>query len=390
MALAAVLFAALAQAASTCATCHAPEREAEAGGAHAKAASCVDCHGGDARESDKERSHGAGMKARLVRPSIPGACARCHSDARRMNPYGLPTDQHAQYLTSKHGESLAKGNLQVAVCTDCHGAHGLRRARDPLSPVHPSRVPATCGRCHGNRELMEKLGHPWDAETQYRAGVHGELLKKGDLGAPHCATCHGNHGAAPPGFADVGRVCGKCHVNQLDSFEASPHAFYAKDGSFKGCVACHANHRIVTAPKEITGRCTPCHEGPDKEMKKFGDLCGILAGARSDFERARERLARASRAGLPTDDEEAALDRARTSLLQLSPLQHTLSGEKVGVLAKTAAAQAADVEARVDAKERGERVKKLALVPIWAFLAGLAWVFRAKGRRIEKPPGGSR
>jgi hypothetical protein len=381
--------AVLAQAASTCATCHAPERDAEAGGAHAKAARCVDCHGGNPKEADKERSHGPAMKAKLVRQEIPASCATCHSDTRRMNPYGLQTDQFAQYLTSKHGESLAKGNLQAAVCIDCHGVHGIRRARDPLSPVHPSRVPATCGRCHGNRELMEKFAHPWTAEAEYRAGVHGELLKKGDLGAPTCATCHGNHGAAPPGFADVGRVCGKCHVNQLESFEASPHAFYAKDGSFKGCVACHANHRIVTSPQEIAGRCTPCHEGPDKEMKKFGILGGILAGARSDFGRAGERLARATRAGLPTDDEEAALDRARTSLLQLSPLQHTLSEEKVGALARTATAQAADVESRVDRKEKGERMKKLALIPIWTLLAALAWVFRAKGKRIGKPRGGS-
>jgi hypothetical protein len=387
MLLAAVL--AISQAAASCTACHVPERDAESGGAHAKAAACVDCHGGNPKEEDKERSHGPAMKGKTERKGIPTLCATCHSDARKMNPYGIPTDQHAQYLTSKHGESLAKGNLQVAVCIDCHGVHGIRRARDPLSPVHPSHVPATCGRCHGNRELMEKLGHPWDVEAQYRAGVHGELLKKGDLGAPQCATCHGNHGAAPPGFADVGRVCGKCHVNQLDSFEASPHAFYAKDGSFKGCVACHANHRIVTSPQEIAGRCTPCHEGPDKEMKKFGILCGILTGARSEFAKAQERLARASRAGLPTDDEEVALDRARTSLLQLSPLQHTLSEEKVATLARMATAQAVDVEARVGRKEKSERMKKLALVPIWAFLAGLAWVFRAKGRRIAKPPGGS-
>jgi len=390
MALAAALVVALAQATSTCATCHAPERDAEARSAHAKAALCVDCHGGDPKEADKERSHGPGMKERLVRQAIPAACAKCHADARRMNPYGLSTDQYAQYLTSKHGESLAKGNLKVAVCIDCHGVHDILRVRDPLSPVHPSRVPATCGRCHGNRELMEPLGHPWDVEAEYRAGIHGELLKKGDLGAPHCATCHGNHGAAPPGFADVVRVCGKCHVNQLESFEASPHAFYAKDGSFKGCVVCHANHRIVRSPKEIAGRCMPCHEASDAEMKKFEILCGTLAGARSEFAKAGERLARAARAGLPTDDEEVALDQARTSLLQLSPLQHTLSQDKVGALARTATAQAAAVEARLERKETGEKRKKLALIPIWSFLAALAWVFRAKGKRLGRPPGGSR
>jgi len=380
-----VLAMALAQKESGCAACHAPQQATEAGGAHARGASCVECHGGDSKEADKDRAHGPGLKGRIARGAVPALCGSCHSDARKMNPYGLPTDQHAQYLTSKHGEGLGKGRLQVAVCTDCHGVHGIRRARDPESPVHPARVPATCGRCHGNRELMQPLGHPWEAEAQFRAGVHGKLLlEKGDLAAPSCSTCHGNHGAAPPGFADVGRVCGKCHSNQRESFEASPHAFYAKDGSFKGCVACHANHRIVTSPQEIVGRCTPCHEGPDKEMKKFGALVGILDGARREFGGTGDRVARAARAGLHTEDEEAALGKARTTLLMMPPLQHTLSEEKVGALAKSTASQLARIEAQLDRRERGERAKKLVLIPVWILLAAMAWMFRAKGRRIGR------
>ena len=367
-----------------CATCHAPEREAESQGAHAKIISCVDCHGGNPKETDKERAHGPLMKSALARPALPALCGSCHADARRMNPFGIPTDQLAQYRTSKHGEAVAKGILQAAVCTDCHGVHGILKSKDPKSPVHPSRVPATCGRCHGNQELMQKLGHPWDVETEYRAGVHGQLLQKGDPAAPHCASCHGNHGAVPPGFSEVGRVCGKCHSNQLEFFEASPHAFYAKDGSFKGCVVCHANHRIVTAPPAIAGRCAPCHEGPDKEMKKFGDLCTRIADARRQFAGTEERLARATRSGFFTDDEQLALEKAKTSLLQLPPLQHTLREEKVAALTGTISADLGAVERQLDHLEQSERRKKIALIPIWGFLLGMAWIFRAKRKQLER------
>jgi len=376
----------LAQAASTCTACHPRERDAEAGGAHAKAASCVDCHGGDPKETDKERSHGPNLKNKVDRRNLPSLCGSCHTDARKMNPYGLPTDQLAQYVTSKHSESLLRGNLKAAVCIDCHGIHGIRRARDPTSPVHPSRVPATCGTCHGNRDLMEKSGHSWDVEARYRESVHGALLLgKGDRSAPHCATCHGNHGAVPPGYADVGRVCGKCHPRQAELFDTSPHAFYAKDGSFKACVGCHSNHRIVTAPHDMSGRCAPCHEPTDKEMGKFADLGGLIAGARSRFGGTGERVANAARSGVATEEEEGALAEARTTLLELAPLQHSLNRETLSGVAGRLDAQLSEIEKGLDRKEKSERMRKLALIPIWLFLAAMAVLFRLKGRRLGSP-----
>jgi hypothetical protein len=371
--------------AAGCAGCHPAQRDAELPGVHSKAVSCVDCHGGNPKETDKDRAHGPDFKSAIARLAVPAVCGTCHSDVRRMNPVGIPTDQLAHYRTSKHGEALARGILQAAVCTDCHGVHGILRARDPRSPVHPSHVPATCGRCHGNRDVMEKLGHPWTAESDYRAGVHGELLLgKGDPAAPHCATCHGNHGAVPPGFTEVGRVCGKCHAKQVDLFETSPHAFYAKDGSFKGCIVCHANHRIVTSPAAMAGRCAPCHEAPDKEMKSFSALQDLIARTRADYARTSDRVAQATRAGRFTDDEQLALEKAKTSLLQLPPLQHTLHQPKVAALVGTITSELGEVERQLDRQERAERWKKLALAPIWAFLLGMAWLFRAKQKRIER------
>ena len=61
-----------------------------------KVAVCVDCHSvHDIRPPSDPRS--------TVNPvNIATTCSRCHSDAAYMKPYGIPTDQFANYKTSVH------------------------------------------------------------------------------------------------------------------------------------------------------------------------------------------------------------------------------------------------------------------------------------------------
>lgn len=374
----------LAQGRQTCGGCHEKERLLEAGTAHARGAgSCVDCHGGVTGEATKEKGH-AGFGGRIDRKDVPKLCGTCHSDVRRMNPSGLPTDQLAQFVTSGHGLALQKGEGRAAVCSDCHGVHGIRGGRDPLSPVHPAKVPGTCGRCHSDPALMGPSKHPVDAAALHRESVHGKLLlERGDLSAPNCATCHGNHGAVPPGFADVGRVCGKCHPRQQELFESSPHAFYAKDGSFKGCVACHGHHAIVRQGSEILTRCGPCHEKGDRELTLGLELDAVLRDARAQFDRRAGRLAAFVREGAHVDDEQLLLERARTTLLQLAPLQHGLKLPEVKGASGAMAATLTEVDRLLDGKERSKRARRWMLVPVWIFLIGLAWMARLRLARIE-------
>ncbi len=364
---------------SSCITCHAKEARAAANDVHA---GCTDCHGGDASKADKAASHAA-MRP-VTRAAVPEGCARCHADARLMNPTGLPTDQLAHYRNSRHGEAHAKGRVDAAVCTDCHNAHGIRRVRDAASPVHFSKLPYTCARCHSDEELMTRHGLPATAPALYLGSVHGKLLSSGDRAAPTCATCHGNHGAVPPGFAEVGHVCGKCHVRQLEAFDASPHAFYAKDGSFKGCVACHSNHAIVRDGETILGRCTPCHENGDAEVKKARELLAAARAPREAFDRTATRLGAAARAGANVDDEQALLETAKTAMLQIPADFHALDAKRIAAHAGETRAALDAVESRLDEKERSERNRRLILVPVWIFLAAMAALFWAKRRRIER------
>ena len=94
----------------------------------------------------------------------------------------LPVDQAAQYWTSVHGQRLSKGDTKVAECASCHRAHGILASKDPSSPVYPTQIPGTCGRCHSDSEYMSEYGIPTTQLEEYRTSVHGTaLFVQGDL-----------------------------------------------------------------------------------------------------------------------------------------------------------------------------------------------------------------
>lgn len=238
-----------------------------------KGLSCVNCHGGDATadDPDKAMNKKAGFKGKIERAQIPQLCGSCHSDPaymRQFNP-SLRTDQLAQYHTSVHGKRLASGDTKVAVCIDCHSVHGLRAPSDPASTVHPTNIATTCSRCHADANYMKPYGIPTDQFANYSKSVHHDALTvRGDLSAPTCSTCHGNHGAAPPGVDRVQNVCSTCHVFQAQMYEKSSHKDAFQAASLPGCVVCHSNHGI-THPTDAKlgsgpeGVCLQCHTRGD-------------------------------------------------------------------------------------------------------------------------------
>ena len=120
---------------------------------------CEDCHGGDPKLGFKEGDPDLAMDpARGYEPppgrlGIPDFCSRCHSDIEYMKRYNprLPTDQLKLYRTSVHGKQLyGRRDIKVAVCTDCHGVHGILPSSDSRSMVYHTNVPATCRKCHAD------------------------------------------------------------------------------------------------------------------------------------------------------------------------------------------------------------------------------------------------
>jgi len=370
----------------SCLTCHEKQQQDFSASAHAQAGlACVDCHGGDPKATD-ETAHAAGNFQRPDnKKAIAELCASCHSDVRKMNPFGLPTDQLDRYKTSKHGEQLFEHNDEkVAVCTDCHGVHDILKAKSPRAHVYPTNIPETCGRCHGNPQLMDQYKLPSDVVTQYLTSYHAHMVfQKGDLSAPTCVTCHGSHGATPPGTAQVGEVCGKCHSRQADLFMKSPHAEVAAAGAFSECVSCHGNHAIQKATVELFGKtCIECHANDPKQLALRDQIVGMIESAKGAYERAKLRVHDATVQGLATEDEQLLLQEANTQITQLEAMQHLLNQEELRPAATRAEDVVADILRDINHLETIELWKRHALVPIWIFLGLMAVVFWAKRRQL--------
>jgi len=136
---------------ASCAACHVDQSEAYNKSAHrypdkkpGDHPTCVTCHGGG-------DPHGIRTQSRWPRADKVALCSSCHADAARMRRYGPDADAVPSYRESFHGKALLRyGNLKVAICTDCHGHHGVLSPEDPAAPTNRTHAAATCGQagCH--------------------------------------------------------------------------------------------------------------------------------------------------------------------------------------------------------------------------------------------------
>src|ERR1035437_623933 len=297
-----------------------------------KGLTCAACHGGDASSDDPERamSRAAGWKGKIERKQIPELCASCHSDAERMKKYnpGLRVDQFQQYKTSVHGQKWAKSDTKVAVCTDCHGVHDLRAPSDPRSSVHPTNIATTCSHCHADADYMKPYGIKTDQFANYQQSVHHDaMMVRGDLSAPTCTTCHGNHGATPPGVASVTNVCSNCHVFQAQLFGTSPHKDAFAAAGLPGCVTCHSNHGIKHPTDDLIGTgqksvCIQCHADGDAGFVQARAMHDQLATLQSAIVASQDILERRERQGMEVSQPMLQQAQARDALLKARVTVH--------------------------------------------------------------------
>jgi len=297
--------------------------------------SCADCHGGDPASMDQAGAMdpAKGFLGTPARRDIPQFCARCHADPaymRRFNP-NLPTDQYAKYLTSQHGKRLVEGDPDVAVCTSCHDAHGIRSKKDPSSSVYPTNIPGTCATCHTDATLMERHHLPVTQHWEYAQSVHGQaLLFRGDRAAPHCASCHGSHEAARPGAIAVGNVCAQCHSLTRDLFVKSPHKAAHEALGLPECEVCHGNHLIRTPSDEMLGTgpnavCISCHEPGSTGYGTAQRMREGIERLKGELARAEAAVTKAAQLGMDMNDAEFELHEAATQLTQARTYVHSFS-----------------------------------------------------------------
>lgn len=352
---------------------------------------CHDCHGGDPTTRHYPSAHDVeGAKFRSIKSpkDIPGFCGHCHSDIEYMRNYQASprTDQLPEYWTSGHGKQLkATGDPQVAVCTSCHGGkHQLYAIRDLESPVYPTRIAKTCATCHSDPKVMEGRkyhGRPLGTHQyeEWQQSVHGKaLLEKGDLSAPSCNRCHGNHGAAPQNVDSVANVCGNCHSKVSELFVKTRMKHRFEQVGLPGCATCHGNHLIRHPTDEMLGMgekasCVKCHgEGRHGATLAGAEVARTLRSQLDQLSQlitqAEAKVAEAERLGMEVSGPRFDLRKAFDARVNARTLIHSFAPDPVEHALSEGIQTASEVEERAEAALQEHTNRRIwlavSLVPI--------------------------
>lgn len=163
---------------------------------------CLDCHGED---SFPHRGLPP-ADGRVYTLDSNAMCTACHEGYGEELSVGL------------HAQAIANGNLNAAVCTDCHGAHHIQSAE-----FRPEIMSGTCGDCHE------------ETYDQWNISAHADM---GPLG---CATCHDYHAQTLRVGETTTDLCLNCHEDNL------PELFV------------HQTHITAVQGSEHPVECADCH-----------------------------------------------------------------------------------------------------------------------------------
>lgn len=254
---------------------------------------CLACHADATLTKDVNgKSISLYVDEKKLKHSIHGsmyACVDCHSDVKatvhetppkKITCVQCHEDADASYARSVHVKASKAGRSPAAGCEDCHGGvHEILAAEDAQSPVNHANIPMTCGRCHGQKFLMESNGVSAQPFVSYQESVHGRAVESGSVKAAVCTDCHGSHLILSANDAKssiykftVPATCGKCHAEIRQTFNQSIHgqAIARGNGLAPACTDCHGIHSIkshadpnspVSGQNISRDTCARCHEG---------------------------------------------------------------------------------------------------------------------------------
>ena len=323
-----------------CSVCHGKEAQQLGKSVHQNGGlSCTGCHGGDPEAREAASAHAADKKfvGRPAGKDVVDLCGSCHGDVVKMKVYRLSVEPTLSYKTSQHGLALYRNNdPRVATCVSCHGVHEILSPNDPRSPCYPTQIPVTCGKCHSDPKVMEPYRIPSKVGEEYAGSVHGKCLQEGNLPgkAPHCVSCHGSHGAIPPGVAEIENVCGQCHARAKSAFQRGPHHTVASLGQMRECVSCHGNHAVALTSLEFQAGgkldvCVSCHAKGDSAWKQGDLLRGRMEALRGEITSLDAELDGLERGGLQLEEERHFAAEARQYFKELREESHALGGPEL-------------------------------------------------------------
>lgn len=240
---------------------------------------CVDCHSNITSFPHPEVNASSPRDFRIEMYPL---CQQCHAE------------QYQKVLDSVHQSELAAGNINAAVCTDCHNPHTQSRLTNKesgeLLEYARLHIPETCATCHS--KIYET----------YMGSVHGSALtQEGNPFVPTCIDCHGVHDITDPRTNTFRNstpgLCAECHTNQgiMDQYGISTNVLNTYVADFHGttvklfeesypdqptnkpvCTDCHGIHDILNVDNPNAGiahknnllvKCQQCH--PDATTETF-------------------------------------------------------------------------------------------------------------------------
>lgn len=240
-------------------------------------------------------------------------CQGCHGPGKTLPYLGgalFHTGPHSAYTQGFHAQAI-HNNGKGATCLDCHTTNGdmttILPASNRSSTINRANIAATCGRCHGDKSVMQGSGISNRPFLSYQESVHAKAIARGNTRAAVCTDCHNSHdirAASDPQSSiskmNIPRTCGQCHEKESIEFGDSVHGQAVARGVSRSpvCTDCHGIHNIkmpfdettATATSAVaTESCAKCHEGVTL-TQEFGVASGRVASYRDSYHGLASRL----------------------------------------------------------------------------------------------------
>ncbi len=233
-------------------------------------------------------------------------CQGCHAAGKTLPYLGgalFHTGPHTEYDRGFHALSVQSGK-KGATCVDCHAKNGdlttMLPPGDPNSTVNRTNIAETCGRCHGDKSVMQGSGISDRPFLSYRESVHAKAIARGNTRAAVCTDCHNSHDIQPASNsqssiakANIPTTCGRCHQTESKEFIGSVHGEAVTRGVSRApaCTDCHGIHNIKMAVDQTTATasvavatesCAKCHEGVAL-TQEFGVASGRVSSYKDSY-----------------------------------------------------------------------------------------------------------
>lgn len=352
---------------------------------------CTDCHGGDREVVEGAMDPGAGFKGAPEGMETVQLCGHCHSDSSLISNPVMPTGQLGQFLAGPHGRLAAAGR-EGPLCTTCHGAHAIVPVDDPSSGLRGTAAAKQCLQCHEQAQVRGKAGGKEGANMSardYLESVHYLALSEGrNHKAPTCVDCHGAHLALTPSPAASARICGRCHIRELEYYQAGPHGHSVIVTGQPTCTDCHEHHLTQATGLEelvgkITDRCWICHPVGSEPWERARTIDESLARAMDLLETLEERSLELALDGIQTSQIDRYNREAYSSLVQVESALHSVdsSWEELTGMAKVKMMTSWNLS-RDHFLER--RIRTIIFFLLGMLFAGIAILLVVKLRYVEE------